>query len=914
MLSCVTSPAFAQNQNKTTDVYELVLQVGRNGEALSNSILGLQKGFTGYYLPAGELAALIGIKVNIDLETGRAEGWYIKEGNTYTIDTKSGTYSLKGEVFELPAQDFIVKNYGAGFGDIYISVETLNKIWPLELEIDFSKLRLLILSPRKLPYELKRDREKKRNKRLSRDNNNNIDTTGFHIVNNPYKMYTPPVVDIRSVAGWDNTEKRVTLNNNLSGKNDLLGFSADYNLNLDYENSDIIWPDVLRMSLTKRAFGEETMPLGVRELRIGDVGARTSDLINGSNAGRGVSISSRPLHRKGTFDEITVEGVSAPGWEVELYRGGELLDFTLVNEAGQYKFDDVTLLTGENIIRTVLYGPEGQIEERIEKHSVGGSALPSWKIEYEATVVDTKNNFIEFDDVGNRSRGTDEGGLAYSGSMRLGVNRWMSLFATGAQSRIFTGEKKYATVGADLTLGRIRANVEAYREVGGGKAIDTRVATRLKGWRVNLKTQFLNDFESDRAGFGDRAKTFDASANLSKRFTTKLGTMGLTVSGSHKKRKGGTSTSRVRLSKFLSINKQRYGNSLSANYTDHALSAVDGQANASFRLSRKLRSRMILSYKVRPSFYFNSGSLDIDYKHSKKLRGSVGLGQTLQTSNTTANTNISYDFGKFLGSVSSNWSQNGGVSVLLRASTSLAPFGEDGSYIMSSRSLKNQNALNSHVYLDRNLNNLYDSGDDPLEDVMLLFNGREAEKTSTETGFYRKIQGINGDYAALTLDDKSVNNPFHASSRPGFNVLLRPGVTQDINFPLVETGVIDGTAYFDDGRPVPGLRLQLVNGEGDIVKETLTSFDGFYTFEFVRPGGYVIRSDPARNLNMPPRLTTVSPDALFAYGVNVKLLEKGGLAPSAIDIDKNMVEKNQYPILGALVRLQSTLRNAVSGS
>ena len=46
----------------------------------------------------------------------------------------------------------------------------------------------------------------------------------------------------------------------------------------------------------------------------------------------------------------------------------------------------------------------------------------------------------------------------------------------------------------------------------------------------------------------------------------------------------------------------------------------------------------------------------------------------------------------------------------------------------------------------------------------------------------------------------------------------------------------------------------------------------------------------------------------------MKLLDKGGLAPSEVEIDDATVQKNVTPILAALVQLQSKLRNAADGS
>ena len=45
-------------------------------------------------------------------------------------------------------------------------------------------------------------------------------------------------------------------------------------------------------------------------------------------------------------------------------------------------------------------------------------------------------------------------------------------------------------------------------------------------------------------------------------------------------------------------------------------------------------------------------------------------------------------------------------------------------------------------------------------------------------------------------------------------------------------------------RPVSNVRLQLLDGAGELVQETRSQLDGFYLFEKLRPGRYVLRADP----------------------------------------------------------------------
>ena len=93
-------------------------------------------------------------------------------------------------------------------------------------------------------------------------------------------------------------------------------------------------------------------------------------------------VTNRPLTARTAFDRTRIEGDLPTGWEAELYRNGELLGFAKSDGSQRYVFDDVQLLYGENRIRVVLYGPQGQVREREELLNVGQDNVPKGKTWY----------------------------------------------------------------------------------------------------------------------------------------------------------------------------------------------------------------------------------------------------------------------------------------------------------------------------------------------------------------------------------------------------------------------------------------------------------------------------------------------------------------------------------------------------
>jgi hypothetical protein len=138
-------------------------------------------------------------------------------------------------------------------------------------------------------------------------------------------------------------------------------------------------------------------------------------------------------------------------------------------------------------------------------------------------------------------------------------------------------------------------------------------------------------------------------------------------------------------------------------------------------------------------------------------------------------------------------------------------------------------------------------------------------------------------------------------------------MAQEINVPIIETGVVDGAVLFETGKPVPGLRLQLVDRKGRVVKDTVSSFDGFYIFEFIKPGQYTLRADPSLGVSVPEREITISPDALFAYGFDMTLYERPLVNNKPVTVNVAAVKHNLPPIVNKLKALQGALSNALAG-
>ncbi|MCB1531887.1 MAG: carboxypeptidase regulatory-like domain-containing protein [Alphaproteobacteria bacterium] len=853
----------------SNETYELILGVRRKRDFLSNALLGLQKGFD-YYIPAYELARLLRFPSQFDPQSGVLNGYFIAPANSYTINAREGTYTVAGETARLPEGSIIVGQSALGHEDIFLTPEALNLIWNLELELDFSQLTLKINTPRKLPYEQDKLR-KERQEQLENQDGAAPDLDLIYVPSG-YRMLGPQTLKLTESAQYVDSE--FTNIFNIAGDGDFLGTTADYNLTLQSDSRDKLNPENARLRLTREDDGSgRTLPLGLRIAQVGDVSARTSPLISTLLSGRGAYISSdRQSRQRQAFDLVTIEGSGQPGWEVEIYRQKELIDYSYVDETGLYRFVDVPLNYGKNTFRIVLYGPNGQIEEKTEEYFIKNDNLRPGQTTFEAGVFQENTPLIDVRDDNNSN---SNNGWSQFLKVNHGINQWINGFATYTQTTGKDEDKQYVSVGANVNAFGGYGLVEAYKDIDGGQAIDGRFVKKFAGINTNTRISLYNDFESRDTGFGGAAKTFEADFRATKSFATSLGLAGLTFDAEHTKRENGRSNTRLNSVQSLALDNTNITNSVVSSYQNSDLRVTNGQLAVNNQLSPNWGVRSLLQYDLYPDAEPDEYRFNLRYSDLDKFRSSLTVNQGIKdTDKTSATLNASYDFGNFLGGADLGWTRGDGFDVYLRANTTLGPDGEDREYIATTKYTGYTTALKAQLYKDLNKDGQFNAGDIPVKNARIYIDKRKSDP-SDKDGMINVIGAGPPGTVAITLDRRSLlEDPFLVPEKDGYEAILRPGTKPFINFPLYPSGSIDGTLRRADGTGANGYVIQLLDQNGNLVQEVPTLFDGFYVFEFVREGTYIVQVSPSHQVNVPPKTVTVTSEDLFAYGVDLILLEQ----------------------------------------
>jgi hypothetical protein len=866
MLLGLSSPSiFAQDMGEE-EVYDAILEVKRDRKTLAKAIFGLEKDYK-YYLPIQELSRIVEFKTDVSLKSGTAQGFFFSEENTFRIDVQNNTYTLRGERYNFEPDEAFVFNQKFGIGDIYVTPELLNKIWPLQLDLDNLRQIVDIQTKKKLPYELSLARQAKRDNLLNKADK----PTGkiaLPRINNDYKLFSFPAIDASATSYIGGEEDGLGQNIYLRGRNDLLNSEASYNINIDKQPDESFELNNARFLLERKSYEEGDLPLDLQLMQLGDVRPRPSRLIDGVLTGRGFLVSSEPTKQVRDFDQIVVEGFAEPGWEVELYRNGELIDFLIVDSSGEYRFENVTLNFSNTIIKTVLYGPEGQVNEIVDSYDISENMLASGKTVYEVSALDLNEDLIP----STEDRGNSPEGLAFNAKVKRGITSWLSAFTSFTRTPTRQDDRNYATAGLNLSFLGVSGLAEAYKDLSGGSAYDFRAATKFLGANINLRASYFSDFESEEANFDGNARTSWTELTISRPIKTFLGNLGFRFQIDNQRFENLPDRTQYDFSQTYAKNKLRLTNGNTFFVTDGDYRTANGRFNATYRFNPTWQLRSLLSYDIHPDWDLKTALGELRYKNGRKFTAAADVTRDFVNKGTRFGANFTYDFEKFKLGINTDWDRDSGVRSFLRLSSSIAPYGKNGEYIFSSDNLSNRTSLNGLVYLDKNYDGQYNAGDELIEDSLLDI-GRRETKHSGNDGYARFIGSSKEEYENVTLNMDSLNNPFAVTDVAGYSALLRPATSTHVEFPVIETGYVEGVISTQDG-PLSGVRMELISN-GKIIENTSTAFDGYYVFEYIRPGSYTVRIDPTyEEINLPPRDVSVTSENLFISNVDFLIIEQ----------------------------------------
>lgn len=799
-------------------------------------------------LPLRDLSDILEFPIGVDTAGGTANGWYLSPNRLFSLNVGRGEVVLDGV-----ASRFDWRLVEVHQDDIYVDIRLLARWFPIDLAFDLSNLLIEVSSREPLPIERKIMRDDYRQRVLL---DRGGDPGDYEPIDLPFRAVSVPAADINAESTVDrdaNGDTAITTRHNVTATGDLLWANAE--LFIGGDNREKV--DDARLRLDRKDPNGNAFAgipgldgLDVTEASAGDVFSPQVSMISRTELGRGVTISNMSLEAPSEFDRITLTGELPLGWEAEIYRNEVLLDFQVSRSDGQYVFEDIPLVYGVNVLRIVLYGPQGQTKEELRQFVVGPGQTRDGELDMRLTANQHDQPLLLNDE--DASETLEERGRIFY-EAQYGVSKELTVGGNLIQLPTEAGTQRYATASANFTFGAAFGRYDAVRQVGEGWAQRLSLQTNQFGLNWLAEHSVFNDFFSEQVAATEDGLASSSALRLDGavpgELTGVLPRIPFSMRVDHDRRESGDSDTSVENRLSAALGPASITNTL--NYQldradDNSTSTLAGTTLIGGRLG-PFKARGSIGYDIIPAKELQSVGLTGEWTVTRKWRGSAGVQRDLGEDSTTSySLGVNAQLDKAAVGFNVDYSDTDQITGTMTVSFGVGYDEKRNEAFMGSSNVARGGALSAFVFLDLDADGVFGDGDEPIEGAQFTINrGRHSPATDgdgkvfvTNLPAYKEI--------TVELDTASLIDPFWVSDAPGYTLVARPGSVASMSFPVVTTGEVDGTVFrtWTDGTgEAAGVIVQLIS-DGGVEREVKTAYDGFFLFDFVRPGRYTLRVSP----------------------------------------------------------------------
>jgi hypothetical protein len=820
-------PASAAAEWKPDPDEQFILDVNIHQLRLGDTVRAY-KAPEGTCVVLGDFLTALDVPMRIDLTAKKASGWAFKEANKINIDfgALQATYGKKAE----PIAPGTIRETPEGW---CVQASALSRWFGIGVKPVTSGSVLMLQSDTKLPIELATERKQ----RAARIHKASFDLSSLPQVRIPYRMWRAPALDFVVSGGITYRASdgvRVDRQASVYAAGEVAHLSYDAQITTNARGV----PSLLRL----RAFRSDPDahllgPLKATHFGFGDVEGFDSPLTGVVAAGRGAVVTNRPLTARTAFDRTRIEGDLPTGWEAEIYRNGELLGFAKSDPSQRYVFDDVQLLYGENKIRVVLYGPQGQVRERDETLNVGNDDVPKGKTWYWLGANQPGRDLVTLEkppDDANQPRAQAAVSVEHGLDTRTSVGVLARAMLIGDQRLTFVEGTVRRTVGP------AQVELSAGRESNGGTAAHAQILGKFGNVYVNAEALIANDFHLR----GVDAPQSSKEGRLAVDIPFKLGSATVPAHADvhYVDRTDGSRS--LDAAARLSASIDRFN--LSSGVAYHRDYLASGPSPPGELLVSLIGSGHIGNVRLRTETEF-------DLAPSARLKSAELSAYWTGTEHGDWETDLFYDglvdhvrarvthilrFNSFALALSGEAASNGDLAFGFNLNFSLDPH---HGFTMSRQPLAEGGMVHATVFRDLNDNGVLDPGEPTEKGALITTGTRQAERKTDGKGSVT-VGGLT-PYMPITVgvDASSLDDPMLTPKKALQVVVPRPGVAADVQIALVGGGDIEGALMKSGELGFEGVDLELVDLGGKVVGTARTDFDGFFLFERVAYGSYTVR-------------------------------------------------------------------------
>jgi hypothetical protein len=774
----------------------------------------------------GDFLTTLDVPMRIDLSAKKASGWAFRESYKISIDYAGqiASYGSKSE----PIAPGTIRETPEGW---CIQATALSRWFGIGVNAVTTGSVLLLQSEAKLPVELAKEREA----RAARIKPAKFDLAGLPHVRIPYRMWRAPALDFVVSAGVTyraSDGMRVDRQSSIYAAGEIAHLSYDAQVTTNQKGMPAnVRLRAYRSDPDSRLLG----PARATHFGLGDVEGFDSRLTGATAYGRGGVITNRPLTMQTAFDRTHFEGDMPAGWEAELYRNEELLGFARPTSDQRYVFDNVQLLYGENRIRIVLYGPQGQIRQRDELINVGQDNAPPGKTWYWAGFNEPGRDIFTLH---KPPGGSNLPRAQATVALEHGIDTRTSVAALARAMLIDDQRVTFVEGSVRRSVGLAMIEVGGSRESNGGTAARAQLLGKIGPMNVNAEALVANDFHlngGEARDLRDYSLSLDAPLKLGRTVLPAHADVHLT------NRNG---TRQLDAAARLSANFERFNLATAVHYRKQFLSSGEhAPPQTTFDLigSGRLgdvRVRGATSFDVSPSPRLRAAELEAYWSMSDNVDLNGDLAYETTAHRVRAKLSYIRRLSSLAVALTGEAASDGSVAFGVNLNFSLD---SSHGFAPSRQPIAQAGEVRALVYRDLNDNGVRDGGEPFEKDAVVTTGMQQAEKPTNARGT-TFIAGLT-PYQPVTvgIDVSSLADPMLVPKKALQVVVPRPGVPAEVQIGLVGGGDVEGALVKSGGMGFAGVGLELVDAAGKVVAATRTDYDGFFLFERVAYGSYTIR-------------------------------------------------------------------------
>jgi len=763
-------------------------------------------------------------------------GWFFAEDRQFAWRTDLGVVQLAGGHGERVEYDEWMDTYEG----TYVSVKALERWFNLELDVDPRSQVLTVHSSEPLPFQLWRERMLAKY-RYRPGGHSDADV----IVPDQYHWVTLPLVDLSSqILTQKQRGGRISsTSSSLAMGMDLLKHSVFYTGG--FSHSDSIGDSgnsTSRLTIERASATPDTpMFAGVHSYILGDIYQASPNLVINSNTGRGFSIDRYPAGRSGNLSMATIAGNAPPGWEVELYRNGALLEFAAVGVDGRYFFPNQAVPFGENVFVAKLYGPQGQTREDRQVFWGGGTDLARDDYDFSISHIDFEHYLLDGapDDVDAlaASYATDlRYARALTDDLQLGTAYTRTGLGTRERDGTFT-DTEYLSLFGSAKLGPGVLLGEAAHQIDHGAAWSLEYLTGFRGNQISIAHRAFNNYVSPATVHRENLDALNEISVFGSFGSDKQNAYTFRVR--HQGRADGPSDLRLFNQLSLSLGRVNLSNDL-----DHLMTSGPSSTTGRLRLASRVKGVSVrgqLDYRLRDKQPLKQISVSTNWNMSGRLNNNLTLSKQLTNdkrmflSNQLSIRIRDYDLTL---SVSSDfedaWSVGAGFNIA---------FGYDGrrqEFITDNGGLAGTGRATMNLFIDDDNDGIRDPGEPPVTWASY----RDQETLQTSPGVLPLTALPSARPVLFDMQYMMLDDPFLVPRAKAYELRTHAGSDVSIDVAVVMTGDIEGhvvAGSADDAAGARGVIVSLYDAQGREVARTRSEFDGFYSFTGVAGGDYEVR-------------------------------------------------------------------------